>query len=130
MTPDKVIEVQALIGDSVDNVPGVPGIGPKGAAQLIQEYGSVEAVLEAAPGMKPSKRRDMLIEHADKARISKQLVMLRDDAPLPEKLEELVLRQWDDAVLSAFLDTQQFQKHQAPACADRNAGAGGSCARE
>ena len=109
-----MIEVQALIGDSVDNVPGVPGIGPKGAAQLIQEYGSVEAVLEAAPGMKPSKRRDMLIEHADKARISKQLVMLRDDAPLPEKLEELVLRQWDDAVLSAFLDTNNFRsiKHR------------------
>ena len=114
VTPDKVIEVQALIGDSVDNVPGVPGIGPKGAAQLIQEYGSVEAVLEAAPRMKPSKRRDMLIEHADKARISKQLVMLRDDAPLPEKLEELVLRQWDDAVLSAFLDTNNFRsiKHR------------------
>ena len=71
MTPDKVVEVQALIGDSVDNVPGVPGIGPKGAAQLINEYGTVEAVLEAAPAMKPGKRRDMLIEHAERARISK-----------------------------------------------------------
>ncbi len=114
VTPDKVVEVQALIGDSVDNVPGVPGIGPKGAALLINEFGTVEAVLEAAPGMKPSKRRDMLIEHADKARISKQLVILRDDVPLPEPLEALVLRHWDDAVLSAFLDVNQFRsiKHR------------------
>jgi DNA polymerase-1 len=114
VTPDKVIEVQALIGDSVDNVPGVPGIGPKGAAQLINEFGTLEAVLEAAPGMKPSKRRDMLIEHADKARISKQLVILRDDAPLPEPIEDLVLRRWDDQVLGAFFDTQNFKsiKHR------------------
>ncbi len=114
VTPDKVIEVQALIGDSVDNVPGVPGIGPKGAAQLINEYGSLEAVLEAAPSMKPSKRRDMLIEHADKARISKQLVILRDDAPLPAPIEDLVLRHWEDKVLGAFLDTQNFKsiKHR------------------
>src|ERR1700722_13777968 len=108
VTPDKVIDVQALIGDSVDNVPGVPGIGPKGAAQLINEYGTLEAVLEAAPSMKPGKRRDMLIEHAEKARISKQLVILRDDAPLPKPIEDLVLRRWDDAVLSAFLDTNTF----------------------
>ncbi len=114
VTPDKVIEVQALIGDSVDNVPGVPGIGPKGAAQLINEYGTVEAVLEAAPLMKASKRREMLIEHADKARISKQLVTLRDDAPLPEPLENFVVRAWDDAVLSAFLDQNTFRsiKHR------------------
>jgi DNA polymerase-1 len=114
VTPDKVIEVQALIGDSVDNVPGVPGIGPKGAAQLINEYGTVEAVLEAAPGMKPGKRRDMLIEHADDARISKQLVILRDDAPLPEPIEALALRHWDDKVLTAFFDTNNFKsiKHR------------------
>jgi DNA polymerase I len=114
VTPDKVIEVQALIGDSTDNVPGVPGIGPKGAAQLINEYGTVEAVLEAAPTMKPSKRRDMLIEHADKARISKQLVTLRADAPLPEPLESFALRRWDDAVLTAFLDQNTFRsiKHR------------------
>ncbi|HEY4172250.1 MAG TPA: 5'-3' exonuclease H3TH domain-containing protein, partial [Rhodopila sp.] len=77
VTPDKMVEVQALIGDSVDNVPGVPGIGPKGAAQLINEFGDVEAVLAAAPSMKPSKRRDMLIEHAEKARMSRTLVLLR-----------------------------------------------------
>jgi DNA polymerase-1 len=114
VTPDKVIEVQALIGDSVDNVPGVPGIGPKGAAQLINEYGTLEAVLEAAPSMKPSKRRDMLIEHAEKARISKQLVILRDDCPLPEPIEDLILRRWDDNVLGAFFDMQNFKsiKHR------------------
>ena len=83
VTPDKMVEVQALIGDSVDNVPGVPGIGPKGAAQLINEFGDLETVLAAAPAMKPSKRRDVLIEHAEKARISRELVQLRADAPLP-----------------------------------------------
>jgi DNA polymerase I len=109
VTPDKVVEVQALIGDSTDNVPGVPGIGPKGAAQLIGEYGTLEAVLEAAPAMKPSKRRDMLIEHADKARISKKLVILCDDAPMPEPIEALALRPWDAAVLRDFLIENNFK---------------------
>ena len=67
--PDKIVEVQALMGDSIDNVPGVPGIGPKNAAELIQCYGDVEAVLAAAPSMKPSKRRDNLITYAEAARI-------------------------------------------------------------
>ncbi len=109
VTPDKVIEVQALIGDSVDNVPGVPGIGPKGAAALIGEYGTLEKVLEAAPAMKPSKRRDSLIEHAEAARISKQLVTLRDDAPLPTPVDELDVRPWDAAVLRAFLVENNFR---------------------
>ncbi len=107
--PEKVVEVQALIGDSVDNVPGVPGIGPKGAAALIQEYGSLEQVLEAAPAMKPSKRRDALIEHADKARISKQLVILRDDAPMPAPLDSFAVKAWDPAVLRAFLTENNFK---------------------
>ncbi len=109
VTPDKVIEVQALIGDSVDNVPGVPGIGPKGAAALILEYGTLEKVLEAAPSMKPSKRRDSLIEHEQKARISKELVKLRDDAPLPLPVDELDVRPWDAAVLRAFLVENNFR---------------------
>ncbi len=114
VTPDKVVEVQALIGDSVDNVPGVRGIGPKGAAELIKEYGTVEAVLQAAPSMKPSKRRDMLIEHAEAARISRALVVLRDDAPLPEPVENFVLKHWDNDALVAFLDRQNFKsiKHR------------------
>ncbi len=114
VTPDKVVEVQALIGDSVDNVPGVRGIGPKGAAELIKEYGTLEAVLEAAPSMKPSKRRDMLIEHAEAARISRALVVLRDDAPLPEPVENFALKHWDNDALVAFLDRQNFKsiKHR------------------
>jgi DNA polymerase-1 len=113
VAPEKVIEVQALIGDSVDNVPGVPGIGPKGAAQLIAEFGTVEAVLAAAEGMKPSKRRDMLIAHADDARISRQLVILRDDAPMPVPVEDFVVTPWDEAVLTAFLDAQNFRSIKA-----------------
>ena len=109
VTPDKMVEVQALIGDSTDNVPGVPGIGPKGAAQLINEFGDVEAVLAAAPGMKPSKRRDMLIEHADKARISRQLVLLREDTPLPQPIEALAQRDADRPALVAWLLKQGFR---------------------
>jgi len=109
VTPDKMIEVQALIGDATDNVPGVPGIGPKGAAQLINEYGDVEAVLAAAPGMKPSKRRDMLIEHGDKARISRELVRLRLDTPMPLPVEALGQRDADRRVLSAWLAKQGFR---------------------
>ena len=76
--PDKVIEVQALIGDSTDNVPGVPGIGVKTAAQLIGEYGDLETLLERAGEIKQDKRRQSLIENADKARLSKKLVTLDD----------------------------------------------------
>jgi len=107
--PDKVVEVQALIGDPVDNVPGVRGIGPKGAAELIKEYGTLEAVLAAAPGMKPSKRRDSLIEQAESARLSRRLVELRDDMPLPEPVENFALRAWDKDVLRSFLAENNFR---------------------
>ena len=109
VAPGKVIEVQALIGDSSDNVPGIPGIGPKGAAALIAEFGDLEAVLAAAPGMKPSKRRDSLIEHAEKARISRVLVTLRADAPMPLPLEALVAREPDSPGLVAWLAAQGFR---------------------
>jgi DNA polymerase-1 len=109
VTPDKMIEVQALIGDSTDNVPGVPGIGPKGAAQLINEFGDVEGVLAAAPGMKPSKRRDTLIEHADKARLSRELVTLRTDTPMPKPVDQLHARSFDNATLGAWLKVQGFR---------------------
>ncbi len=109
VTPDKMVEVQALIGDSTDNVPGVPGIGPKGAAQLINEFGDLERVLAAAPGMKPSKRRDMLIEHAEKARISRQLVLLREDTPLPVAVDTLGLREPDRPTLVTWLNQQGFR---------------------
>ena len=109
VTPDKLIDVQALMGDSVDNVPGVPGIGPKTAAQLLVEFGDLETVLAAAPAMKPSKRRDALIEHAEAARLSRQLVTLRDDAPLPLPIEALQARQPDRAKLGGWLASMGFR---------------------
>jgi DNA polymerase I len=107
--PEKMIDAQALIGDSVDNVPGVPGIGPKNAAQLLSEFGDLDGVLAAAPAMKPSKRRDMLIEHAEKARLSRQLVALRHDAPLPLPLDALHPHEPDRAKLAAWLHKQGFR---------------------
>jgi DNA polymerase-1 len=109
VAPDKVVEVQALMGDSVDNVPGVPGIGPKNAAELIQSFGDVEAVLAAAPGMKPSKRRDNLIAYAEAARISRKLVELCDTAPAPLALETLGAAPPDHARLSDFLHNMGFR---------------------
>ena len=99
--PARVIDVQALMGDSVDNVPGVPGIGPKNAAQLIQEFGNLEGVLTAAPTMKPSKRRDMLIQHAEAARISRKLVELCCTIDLPLPLDALIAR---DAIRPELVD--------------------------
>jgi DNA polymerase-1 len=109
VVPEKMIEVQAMIGDSTDNIPGIPGIGPKGAALLVNEFGSLEAVLAAAPSMKPSKRRDSLIEHADKARLSYELVRLREDAPLPLPIDSLIAKEPDRAVLTAWLAAQGFR---------------------
>ncbi len=107
--PGQVVEVQALMGDSVDNVPGVPGIGPKTASQLIQEFGSVDAVLAAAPAMKPGKRRDMLIAHADAARISRKLVELSCDVPLPVPLDDLAAKEPDRSALVAWLHAMGFR---------------------
>lgn len=107
--PTKVVDVQALMGDPTDNVPGVPGIGPKTAAALVQEYGTLEAVLNAAPEMKKSKRRDMLIEHAEAARVSLQLVTLATDVPLPVPVEELGTREPDMLVLADWLDRMGFR---------------------
>ncbi len=107
--PDRVVEVQALMGDSVDNVPGVPGIGPKTAGALVAEFGNLEGVLAAAPAMKPSKRREMLIAHAEAARLSRTLVLLRDDAPLPLSLEDLAAREPEPERLADFLHAQGFR---------------------
>ncbi|MGZ8346176.1 MAG: DNA polymerase I [Allosphingosinicella sp.] len=128
--PEKVGEVLALMGDSVDNVPGVPGIGPKTASKLIAEFGDVEAVLAAAPAMKPSKMRDNLIEHAEKARLSRQLVELVCDAPLPEPLEALAMKGIPEEPLREFLEHHGFRTllarlgAQAQAQAAPAAGAG------
>ena len=107
--PAKVIDVQALMGDSVDNVPGVPGIGPKNASQLIIEFGDLEGVLAAAPGMKPSKRRDMLIQHAEAARISRKLVELCCTVDLPLPLEALIARDAIRPELVSWLLDQGFR---------------------
>jgi DNA polymerase-1 len=89
VTPDKVIDVQALCGDSSDNIPGVPGFGPKTAAELIQTFGSLENLLEKISEIKQPRRRDLLTEHAELARISKKLVTLDDNAPLPVAYSEI-----------------------------------------
>ena len=107
--PERLGDVLALMGDSVDNVPGVPGVGPKTAAKLIAEHGNLEAVLAAAPDMKKGKLRDNLIEHADNARLSKVLVTLKCDAPLPQPLDELALQGIPDAPLRAFLEHHGFR---------------------
>lgn len=106
--PSQVIDVQALAGDSVDNVPGVPGIGIKTAAQLISEYGSLEQLLERASEIKQPKRRDTLVMHAENARVSKKLVALDDNAPIPLPLEELKTHDPDKPELVAFLQKHGF----------------------
>jgi DNA polymerase-1 len=107
--PAKLGDVLALMGDSVDNVPGVPGIGPKTASKLINEYGDLDSVLAAAPSMKPSKMRDNLIEHEDKARLSRELVRLICDAPLPEPLDALALKGIPEEPLREFLEHHGFR---------------------
>ncbi len=107
--PDKLGDVLALMGDSVDNVPGVPGIGPKTASQLIQEHGDLESVLAAAETVKKPKLRQSLIDHADNARLSRELVRLVCDRPLPEPLEDLALKGIPPEPLRAFLEEQGFR---------------------
>src|SRR6201994_6778 len=106
--PEKVVEVQALAGDSVDNVPGVPGIGIKTAAQLITEYGDLETLLSRAGEIKQPKRREALIENAEKARISRQLVQLDDKVALDTPLDELAVHEPDSRTLIAFLKAMEF----------------------
>jgi DNA polymerase-1 len=106
--PEKVVEVQALAGDSTDNVPGVPGIGVKTAAQLIVEYGDLETLLFRAPEIKQPKRREALIENAEKARISRQLVLLDDKVDLEVPLDELAVHEPDARKLIAFLKAMEF----------------------
>jgi DNA polymerase I len=106
--PEKVVDVQALIGDATDNVPGVPGIGVKTAAQLIKEYGDLETLLARAPEIKQEKRRQSLIEYAEQARMSKRLVYLDDHVELKCPLEDLPLDGRDPKTLIAFLKAMEF----------------------
>ncbi len=111
--PDKVIEIQALAGDSSDNIPGIPGIGVKTAALLISEYGDLENLLAHAHEIKQNKRRENLIEFADSARISKELVTLRDDVPIDVPLSDFAINEPDRDTLLAFLDAQSFKSISA-----------------
>ncbi|TPL34271.1 DNA polymerase I [Mesorhizobium sp. B2-4-1] len=106
--PEKMIDLQALTGDSVDNVPGVPGIGPKTAAQLLEQFGDLDGLLERAGEIKQEKRRESIIANADKARISRQLVTLKNDVPVAEGLDEFVLHAPDGPKLIGFLKTMEF----------------------
>ncbi len=109
VTPDKVIDVQSLAGDSTDNVPGVPGIGVKTAAQLINEYGSLEGLLSNLDQIKQPKRREKLEENTEMARISQKLVALATDAPVPTPLETFAKHDPDLPHLKAFLQKQGFK---------------------
>src|ERR1700749_1939025 len=106
--PEKVVEVQALAGDCTDNVPGVPGIGIKTAAQLIVEYGDLDTLLLRAGEIKQPKRREALLENAEKARISRQLVLLDDKVKLDVALDELAGHEPDARKLIAFLKAMEF----------------------
>src|SRR5205809_7488218 len=106
--PEKVVEVQALAGDSTDNVPGVPGIGVKTAAQLIVEYGDLEQLLFRAGEIKQPKPREALIENAEKARVSRKLVLLDDKVDLDVPLDDLSVHEPDARKLIAFLKAMEF----------------------
>ncbi len=106
--PEQVVAVQALAGDSSDNVPGVPGIGIKTAAELIREYGSLEALLGRATEIKQPKRRESLIQFADQARLSEKLVQLSDSVQIEGGLAALQLPERDGAQLAEFLQQMGF----------------------
>ncbi|CDL00327.1 fused DNA polymerase I 5'-_3' exonuclease; 3'-_5' polymerase; 3'-_5' exonuclease [Magnetospirillum gryphiswaldense MSR-1 v2] len=109
VAPDKVVDVQALCGDPTDNVPGVPGIGVKTAAQLIGEYGDLDSLLARASEIKQPKRRETLLNNAELARISRELVRLKCDVPVTESLDSFAKRPFDRQVLADFLAAQGFK---------------------
>ena len=110
VNPDKVIDVQALAGDSSDNVPGVPGIGVKTAAELINQYGNLENLLKNADKIKQNKRRETLIQNKDKAIVSKKLVTLKKDVPVKNKISEFELKEIDKNKLYNFLREMEFNR--------------------
>ena len=110
VSPDKVIDVQALAGDSSDNVPGVPGIGVKTASQLINEYGSLEKLLDNASSIKQEKRRESLLNNTELAIVSKKLVSLFSDVPIPYKISDLKWTPRNDDNFLAFLKENNFKR--------------------
>ena len=127
--PESVIDVQALAGDSTDNVPGVPGIGVKTAAELIRSYGDLDTLLDRAGEIRQPKRRENLIEHAEMARISRDLVTLRIDAPVEHAVDDLIAAAPDPATLADFLRTHGFKSMLAQ-LGDIAGGADGDAAEE
>ncbi len=109
VSPDKVVDVQALAGDSTDNVPGVPGIGVKTAAELINAYGDLDSLLARAGEIKQPKRRETLLTNADKARVSRELVKLKDDVTVGPGLEDLAIKAVEWPTLDAFLEEMEFR---------------------
>jgi len=107
--PEKVVDVQALCGDSVDNVPGAPGIGIKTASALITEYGDLDTLLARASEVKQDKRRQTLIDFADQIRLSRQLVQLDCNTPLPSSLDELAVEDPNAEILASFLEKMEFR---------------------
>ncbi|MVA23937.1 DNA polymerase I [Agrobacterium vitis] len=106
--PEKMIDLQSLTGDSTDNIPGIPGIGPKTAAQLLEEYGDVETLLARASEIKQNKRRENILAGAELVKLSRQLVTLRTDVPLDMPLDALMLEKQDGPKLVAFLKAMEF----------------------
>ena len=124
VAPDKVVDVQSLAGDSVDNVPGVPGIGVKTGAQLITEYGSLEDLLARASEIKQPKRRESLIQYAEQARISKLLVTLDQNVPVDHKLDTFLVDEPRASDLIGFCKTMEFSSLMRRVAADLSADAG------
>ena len=110
VSPEKVIDVQSLAGDSTDNVPGVPGIGVKTAAELINQYGTLENLLRNASKIKQNKRRETLINNKEDAIISKKLVTLKKNVPVKNKIEEFILKNVDKDKLYNFLREMEFNR--------------------
>ena len=110
VNPEKIIDVQSLAGDTSDNVPGVPGIGVKTAAELINSFGNLEELLKNAHTIKQNKRRQTLLENKDKAIVSKKLVTLKNDVPVKDKLEDFILKNVDKDKLYKFLREMEFNR--------------------
>ncbi len=108
--PEKIVEVQALAGDSIDNIPGVPGIGIKTAAALIRQYGDLENLLKHADEIKQNKRRESLIKYAEQARISRRLVELKQNVPVEQNLDNFARRPLDANLLIPFLKAMEFNR--------------------
>jgi DNA polymerase-1 len=107
--PERVVEIQALAGDSVDNVPGAPGIGVKTAVQLLSEFGDLDSLLERAGEIKQPKRRETLLAFADQVRLSRELVRLADDAPIPVAIDTFAVKPPHAQTLAAFLEELEFR---------------------